>query len=110
MVDAGKMRVLGVSSEKRLITFPDFPTFREQGFDVVLDNSRGFVAPGKISDDAKYSLSGIFEKLSQISPWKEYVAKDGAEVAFLPADEYKKFLADESAKYDKLMRKAGLIK
>jgi putative tricarboxylic transport membrane protein len=110
MVDAGKLRILGVASEKRVSSAPSTPTFKEQGFDVVVTSHRGFVAPGKISDDAKNSLSGIFEKLSQSSQWKEYVGREGTELAFLPADEYKKFLVNESAKYEKLMKKAGLIK
>ena len=79
LVEAGKLRILAVASEKRLSRFPDLPTFKEQGFDVVLSSHRGFVAPGKISDDAKNSLSGIFEKLSQSSQWKDYVAKEGTD-------------------------------
>jgi putative tricarboxylic transport membrane protein len=110
LVKAGKLRMLAVTSEKRLSGLPDFPTFREQGFDLVMSFARGFVAPGKIPDDAKNSLSGIFEKLSYSSQWKEYMAKQGSEPSFLPADEYKKFFLNESAKYEKLMRKAGIIK
>jgi putative tricarboxylic transport membrane protein len=110
LVDAGKLRILAIASEKRLSTFPDLPTFREQGFDVAHSNHRGFVAPGKISDDAKNSLSGILEKLSQSSQWKEYLAREGTDVAFLPADEYKKFLIDSTIQYERLMRKAGIIK
>jgi putative tricarboxylic transport membrane protein len=110
LVDAGRLRILAVSSEKRLSSFPNFQTYKEQGFDVVLSFTRGFVGPGKIPDYAKTNLSGILEKLSQSSKWKDYIAKEGSELAFLPADEYKEFLVNEEAKYGYLMRKAGIIK
>jgi putative tricarboxylic transport membrane protein len=110
MVKAGKIRILAVATEKRVSCAPDVPTFREQGFDVVLFSHRGFVGPGNIPDDAKNSLSGIFAKLSQSRQWKEYVDKQGTESAYLPADEYKKWFVSETAKWDHLMRKGGILK
>ncbi len=35
-VDAGKLRALAISREDRLKTFPDVPTFKERGLDIVL--------------------------------------------------------------------------
>lgn len=46
-VAAGKLRYMGVAHPERLKPFPDWPTFREQGFDVVYGLWRGvFVKAG----------------------------------------------------------------
>jgi putative tricarboxylic transport membrane protein len=110
LVDAGKLRMLAVTSEKRVSCVPDVPTFEEQGFDVVLYTHRGFVAAAKIPDDAKNSLSGLFEKLSQSGQWKDYVAREGTDPSYLPADQYKKWFAGETAKWENLLKKGGIIK
>lgn len=49
-VRAGQMRMLAVSSEKRLDVVADVPTLKESGVDVALLNWRGLVAPAGISD------------------------------------------------------------
>jgi putative tricarboxylic transport membrane protein len=110
LVEAGRVRILAVANEKRVSCAPNAPTFREQGFDVVVYNPRGFAAPAGISANAEGSLSGIFEKLSQSSQWKEYVTTTGTESVFLPSDKFKKFLEEETAFRDKMFRKVGLIK
>lgn len=42
---AGVLKALGVSSEKRYASIPDVPTFKEQGFDVVTTEWFGLMAP-----------------------------------------------------------------
>lgn len=45
LVTAGKARLLAVAGEQRDTTFPDVPTFREQGFDLVAKPWYGLFAP-----------------------------------------------------------------
>ncbi len=42
---AGKVKPLGISSEKRYPSMPDIPTFREQGIDVATTEWLGLLAP-----------------------------------------------------------------
>ncbi len=109
-VDARKLRILAVTGDERSEVVPDVPTFKEQGYNMSLYSHRGFVAPNKITDEAKNALSGIFGKVAQSSQWKDYMTKTGSESAFLPADGYKKFFVEETAKWEKLMRQAEIIK
>jgi putative tricarboxylic transport membrane protein len=48
---AGKLKILGVSSTDRHFMAPDIPTFREQGFDVVVGTWRCIAGPKGIPDD-----------------------------------------------------------
>ena len=41
----GNLRVLAIASEERDSWFPDIPTFREQGYDVIIGPWWGFAAP-----------------------------------------------------------------
>lgn len=45
MVMAGKLRLLAVFTAKRAKRFPDAPTVRELGFDVVVDSPGGLIGP-----------------------------------------------------------------
>lgn len=48
---AGKMKVLGIASTKRVSTLPNVPTFKEQGFEGFdIDSWIGFYAPAKTPD------------------------------------------------------------
>lgn len=42
---AGKLKALGISSDKRYASMPDIPTFKEQGLDVVTTEWFGLLAP-----------------------------------------------------------------
>jgi len=45
MIRAGKLRALGVFSEKRSPSLPDVPTMKEQGFDMVFNSWTALLAP-----------------------------------------------------------------
>ena len=58
-VESGKLRLLAIASGDRHPDYPDVPTLKEKGYDIVLGNYSGFVAPKgtapekvKILDDA----------------------------------------------------------
>lgn len=44
-INSGKLKALGISSEKRYGTVPEIPTFKEQGLDVVTIEWFGLLAP-----------------------------------------------------------------
>ena len=48
---AGKLKILGVSAAVRHFMAPDIPTFREQGFDVIVGSWRCIIGPKGIPED-----------------------------------------------------------
>jgi tripartite-type tricarboxylate transporter receptor subunit TctC len=48
---AGKLKILGVSAAVRHFMAPDIPTFREQGFDVIVGSWRCITGPKGIPED-----------------------------------------------------------
>jgi putative tricarboxylic transport membrane protein len=71
-----KVRLLGSFTEQRLADFPDLPTVKEQGFDVVVHKFRGLAGPKGLSSD----VIAIWEKaLPQLLADPEYKKVYGQE-------------------------------
>ncbi len=56
----GRIRCLGQASPARWSAAPDVPTFREQGFDVVIGSARGIVAPPGFPAEATRAMEAAF--------------------------------------------------
>jgi putative tricarboxylic transport membrane protein len=94
-VRAGKLRVLAQLSDKRLPGYPDAPTLREAGFDVVsTPQIRAVVAPPQMPADAAAYWEGRFAKLRETPSWKKYILDNQLEDRFLPASELRKSMVE----------------
>jgi putative tricarboxylic transport membrane protein len=99
-VNSGKLRILAVSSERRL---PDvaIPTLKETGIDLVAMNWRGiFGAPG-ISAEQRSRLEQLVQALVRQDSWRAAVAAHRWVDMYLSGDEFARFLALEQARMDK---------
>jgi putative tricarboxylic transport membrane protein len=106
-IKAGKMRVLAVSSDKRLPGV-DVPTMKEQGVDVELYNWRGvFGAPG-ISAAQRTALIGLFDKMVAGPTWKSELQKKDWTGIYLSGDDYGKFLTAEIERITGVLKDLGL--
>jgi putative tricarboxylic transport membrane protein len=106
-VDSGQIRVLAVSSEKR-IEKVNAPTIQEQGIDLVFSNWRGFIAPPGISDEQRDAIAGVFEKLHKSAAWQDQLQTNGQLDAFLAGDEFAKFMDDQQTTVEGVLNQAGL--
>jgi len=106
-VKAGKMRILAISSDKRLDGI-DAPTFKEQGIDVELFNWRGvFGAPG-ITAPQRAALIGLFDRLVAGPTWKAELVKRDWTGVYLSGDDYGKFLTTEIDRIAAILKDLGL--
>ena len=107
---AGKVKLLGVYSEKRLPGAPDVPTMKEQGVDVIYVQNRGLVAPADIPADAKKVLEEAFAKYMKTDIFKKYLADNMLSAAWMDGDTFGKWLEKENARYATIIKDMGLIK
>jgi putative tricarboxylic transport membrane protein len=106
-IKAGKMRVLAVSSDKR-IPGVDVPTFKEQGVDVEMFNWRGvFGAPG-ITPAQRATLIGLFDKMVAGPSWKAELEKKDWIGIYMSGDDYGKFLTSEIERITAILKDLGL--
>ncbi len=108
-IEAGTMRALAVSSAEPVDNLPDTPTITEAGYDVVLTNWRGLLAPGGISDDERAALVSIAEQLQESETWNESRETRGWADAFLVGDEFAEFVDGNIAEVGQTLRTIGLL-
>jgi len=111
-VKAGKIKVLGITSENRLKgdVISDFPTAKEQGIDATFVNWRGFFGPPNMDKNALAYYEKKFKELSDSPAWAEIRAKYGWDEKYMDSTEYKKFLEEENKSMKALLDELGLGK
>ena len=73
-IRAGKLRVLAQLADKPLPLYPNVPTLKQAGYDVVATPQiRAVVAPPGMPKEALAYYEDLFLKLSQTASWKKYV-------------------------------------
>ncbi len=108
-INAGKLRPLAVSSEKRIPGI-NVPTLKEQGINVELANWRGvFAAPG-LSDAQRKELLTTIEKTAKSKEWQETLKQKNWIDLYLAGDDFGKYVVSEEARLGKILTSLGLAK
>ncbi len=82
-VRAGKLRVLAQIAETPLPGYPNVPTLKQAGFDVVATPQiRAVMAPPGVPKEALLYWEDLFAKLGQTASWKKYVADNQLEDSY----------------------------
>lgn len=106
---AGRIRLIGVASEKRLPILPDVPTFVEQGIAGMLGSTwASMIAPAGTPRDIVKRMS---DAVSSIIHSKETLARLDAMGTFAEGtspEACDAFLAAETTKWGKVIRDAGV--
>ena len=61
------MRILGISMPRRSALIPDVPTFREQGYDVLIDGKRGMPVNPQMFVDTNSIPAAAIQRVEVIS-------------------------------------------
>ena len=108
-VKAGQVKVLAVTSEKRIEALPDVPTLKESGIDYVFTNWRGIVAPPEISDADKKVWIDALTKMHSSKGWKDELTKRGWTDAFVTGQEFGTFLTEQDKAVADILTGLGLV-
>jgi putative tricarboxylic transport membrane protein len=105
-VKAGRMRALATTGEKR--TDPNIPTLKESGFDVVATNWRGVFGAPAINASQRAALVNLITEMHAMPAWKELLVTRGWDDAFLVGDAFVKFIAEDTAATEAVLKDLGL--
>lgn len=106
-VKAGKLRLLAVSSAKRLEGVAA-PTLKEEGIDVELANWRGVFAPPGVNDAQRKAMIALIERMAASPQWAEACKRREWTPITLVGDDYKAFLDAETARIEGILKELGL--
>ena len=105
-MEAGAVRVLGISSAERLPGI-DVPTLREQGVNVEFENWRSVLAPPGISAADRARLSALLERMVQSPEWRETLERYRWLDRYLAGDDFTRFAASEEQRVRNILRELG---
>jgi tripartite-type tricarboxylate transporter receptor subunit TctC len=100
---AGKSRVLAAFTPERIEVFPDTPTMRELGHDLVYGMQRSFVAAPGITDEQQQFHIDLMTALSETAEWQEYASKNALVTDLLTGDELQAYFLEEREKHAQLL-------
>jgi tripartite-type tricarboxylate transporter receptor subunit TctC len=103
-IKTGKLRPLAITSAKRSPMTPDIPTFAEAGLPgLVAENWWGVFLPAGTPKAIVDNYHSVLVKIMADPDLKERFAGLGVEAMATTQDEFRTFLAAETAKYTKLV-------
>ena len=108
MADAGRIKIIAVTSEGRVDGI-DAPSLKEAGLNVVVGNWRGIVGAPGMSEEGKAMWLDRFAKMHDSQAWKDILATQGWEDAYLAGDDFVTFLAEEKERTAAVLKGVGLI-
>jgi tripartite-type tricarboxylate transporter receptor subunit TctC len=97
--NAGKSRPIAAFTTERIGAFPDVPTARELGHDIVYTMQRSFVAPKGMPAEAVAYYTEMFRKLNETEEWKKYTADEALDPDFLTGAELQAYFLEERDKH-----------
>ena len=109
-VKAGKIRILGVSSEKRLKELPNVATWKEQGVDFVYPHWRGVIAAPGLSPEQQKFWNDTMGKMVKTATWKKAMQNLEWEEYYQNSADHTKFLQDKNTQMQESLKAVGLIK
>jgi len=108
-VKAGKMRALAVSTEEPVrVGGKPAPTIRDAGYDVVMTNWRGLVAPPELSAGERDRIVAWVEKLHATPAWRQNVERFGWTDFFQAGPRFDAFVKSETTRVQAIVRDLGL--
>lgn len=107
---AEKVRMLAVAMEKRHPKFPDVPTFKELGFDLVSGAYRGIAVPKSTPEDVRTKLSEMIGKINADAEFISRMENDGMALLNVDYKAYPDFIKEMSDIYLEAAREANIIK
>ena len=109
-VEAGKLRVLNTWGAERLAKFPDAPTLKELGLDVVQNSPFGLGAPKGTPAAVVKRLHDAFKQAMEQDSYKSVLARYDMVPIYMSTTQYQKFAQDTFAREKALVEKLGLAK
>ena len=105
-----QVRMLAVASEKRLPAFPDVPTFKELGYNIVSGAYRGYALPKSASLATKKKLSDRLMKINADKNFVKTMEASGYVIVNIGHDQVGKFMAEQKKINESIAKTLGLIK
>lgn len=108
LVKDGKLKALAVYTDKRIADFPDVPTLKELGINLVEGSSRGYIAPKGTPKEVIDVLANAMEQVTKDPDFIKAAKAVNLEIDFKKGDAFKSYLKTETDNLKKVVVDMGL--
>ena len=108
LVKAGQFRLLVIWSDKRSPNYPDAPTLREQGVNLVSNSPFGLAGPKGMDPKVVKTIHDAFKKGLEDPAYLAELVKLDQETAYLSSADYKKYADEQLVVQKALIEALGL--
>jgi tripartite-type tricarboxylate transporter receptor subunit TctC len=109
MVQAGKLRLLAVFTAERAKRFPDVPTVKELGYEVVVDSPGGLVGPKGMDPAVVKVLADAFREAAQEPKHIQFLESMDQPLLLLDGPAYQALMARTYEDERELLRRLNLL-
>jgi putative tricarboxylic transport membrane protein len=111
VLGTGKLRIVAIAAPQRVGgKFADVPTWKEQGYDVVMPSFRMFIgAKGLTAAQLRY-WDGVFAKLAASEDWKKELAANEWQDSYMTSAQSLRFLGARYTEYQKILTELKLAR
>jgi len=109
-LEGKKVRILATFNAERLPDFPQVPTVKESGFDVVLKKFRGLAGPKGLPADVVAAWEKAVPQLLNDPEYKKVYAVESLVPDFIPHAAYATFVNDFAATSEAFLKETGAVK
>lgn len=95
LVNSGDLRILASFTEERLENFPDIPTMKEKGYDILFGSARALVAPKGTPQEIIDILHDRFKEAMESEEHLEKAKNADLPIKYMGPEELAKYIKDE---------------
>lgn len=108
-LEGNQIRLLAIATDERADDFPDVPTVKESGTDLVVRKFRGLAGPVGISDEAVAAWEQAIPRLLANEEYRELYHASNLVPTFIPHADYVTFMSDFADEQSTFLKETGVI-
>lgn len=109
-IKSGDIRLLAISTAQRSEYFPDVPTFKEQGYDLVENLWRGVMVKRGTPPDVVAKLAQAIKRVEARPEWKKFMLDNGQSTMNLSVERMQTHVAEEVQSRRRFLKSIGVLK
>jgi putative tricarboxylic transport membrane protein len=109
-LQTGRVKLLGVLMEKRIERFPNVPTAREQGIELVVTKFRGLAGPKNIPAEAVQAIEQGMQKVLAKPEYKKIYEQESLIPAYKDQKASRQFVGEFAKDVSTSLRELGIVK
>ena len=110
LFEAGKMRALAVTGERRFAKAPDIPTLKELGYNIIAATGRGFAMPAGVPKEAAATMEAALKRVHDSPAYKDYAERNMFEDMYLDSAGFARYLVARRIDQENFLKSLGLLK